>query len=53
MYDLKIFTCITDLFNFVNKNKIKDYTYKKYNFELKLKTKTIKKNNYFLSFKKN
>lgn len=51
MYDLKIFNTKKELFNFINKNKIKDFTFNKYNFELKLKTKTIKKENYFLSYK--
>lgn len=45
MYDLKIFNTKKELFNFINKNKIKDFTFNKYNFELKLKTKTIKKEN--------
>lgn len=51
MYNLKIFNNLKELKEFINKNKIKDFTFNKYNFELKLKTKTIKKENYFLSYK--
>lgn len=47
MYDLKIFNTKKELFNFINKNKIKDFKYKLYLFEYK---NTIKEN-YFLSFK--
>lgn len=51
MYDLKIFSNIQELWLFLIKNKIKDYSFTEYKFKLKLKTKTIKKTNYFLSFK--
>lgn len=47
MYDLKIFNTKKELFNFINKNKIKDFKYKLYLFEYK--NKII--NNYFLSYK--
>lgn len=51
MYNTKIFNNIKDLYKFLIDNKIFDYSFRKYDFELKLKTKTIKKENYFLSYK--
>lgn len=51
MYNTKIFNSVKDLYRFLIDNNIIDYSFTKYNFELKLKTKTIKKENYFLSYK--
>lgn len=51
MYNIKIFNSIKELYKFLIDNNIIDYSFIKYNFELKLKTKTIKKENYFLSYK--
>lgn len=53
MYNTKIFNSIKELYKFLIDNNIIDYSFRKYDFELKLKTKTIKKENYFLSFKNN
>jgi len=53
MYNTKIFNTIKDLYKFLIDENITDYSFIKYNFELKLKTKTINKTNYFLSFKYN
>ena len=51
MYNTKIFNSIKELYKFFIDNNIIDYSFNKYDFELKLKTKTIKKENYFLSYK--
>ena len=51
MYNTKIFNSIKELYKFLIDNNINEYSFKKYDFELKLKTKTIKKENYFLSYK--
>ena len=51
MYNTKIFNSIKELYKFLIDNDIIDYSFIKYNFELKLKTKIIKKENYFLSYK--
>ena len=51
MYNTRIFNSIKQLYKFLIDNNIIDYSFKKYDFELKLKTKTIKKENYFLSYK--
>ena len=49
MYDLKIFDNIKDLYKFLIKNNIKDYYFKRFDFEFLWAIKT----NYFLSFKYN
>ena len=51
MYNTKIFNSIKELYKFLIDNNIIDYSFNKYDFELKLKTNTIKKENYFLSYK--
>ena len=51
MYNTKIFNSIKELYRFLIDKNIIDYSFIKYNFELKLKTKIIKKENYFLSYK--
>ena len=47
MYNLKIFENINDLWKFLIKNNIKDYTFRKFEFEYFWKIK----NNFFLSYK--
>lgn len=47
MYNLKIFDSIKDLWKFIIKNNIKDYNFRKFDFEYFWKIKS----NYFLSYK--
>lgn len=51
MYEIKIFNNLYELWLFLIKHNITDYSFNKYEFRLELKTKSINKNNYFLSYK--
>lgn len=51
MYEIKIFNSLNELWLFLIKNNISDYSFNKYEFRLELKTKSINKTNYFLSYK--
>jgi hypothetical protein len=47
MYDLKIFDNMQDLWKFLIDHNIKDYTFKRFDFQFMDQIKT----NYFLSYK--
>lgn len=51
MYEIKIFNNLDELWLFLIKHNITDYSFNTYEFRLELKTKSINKTNYFLSYK--